>query len=243
MAHQPRIRSRRRPWTVALLCALTAALTLPVAPGHAAPGGLTGKVICIDPGHPSEKGSGAQGPGGYRELTANWQVALKLKALLQQAGAKVVLTKQSEKQSVRNRRRAEIANQAHAALMIRLHCDSGKGSGFAVYYPDRQGKAEGRTGPSSSVITASRKAAQAIAAGMKRSLTGSLASRGVKGDSATAVGGSQGALTGSVFSQVPVVTVEMVMLTNPRDERFIRSDAGQKKLAAALKAGIAGYLK
>ena len=34
---------------------------------------------------------------------------------------------------------------------------------------------------------------------------------GVKTDRQTAIGGKQGALTGSVFSEVPVVTVEMLV--------------------------------
>jgi len=35
---------------------------------------------------------------------------------------------------------------------------------------------------------------------------------GVRGDSKTLIGSKQGALTGSIFSQVPIVTIEMVVL-------------------------------
>ena len=158
----------------------------------------------------------------------NWQVALKLKEYLRQAGATVVLTKSKEGESVKNKRRAEIANKVKASLMIRLHCDSGSASGFAVYYPDRKGMVQGVTGPCASVIAASKRAAKAIYPAMQAALKGSLEGRGVQGDSKTFIGGKQGALTGSIFSTVPIVTVEMVVLGKASDEKFIRADAGQK---------------
>ena len=69
-------------------------------------------------------------------------------------------------------------------------------------------------------------------------LGGLLADRGIKGDSATGVGGKQGALTGSIFSEVPALTVEMVVLTDAHDYRFIRTRAGQQRMAQALLAGV-----
>src|ERR687897_201590 len=55
-------------------------------------------------------------------------------------GYAVVLTKSAEDELVRNRDRAVVANRAGAALMVRLHCDASVERGFAVYYPDRQGR-------------------------------------------------------------------------------------------------------
>lgn len=205
------------------------------------PSTVAGRTICIDPGHPSETGAGTCGPSGVSENRMNWQVALKLRDELVAAGATVVLTKQSEDEHVTNRRRAEIANAARADIMIRLHCDAASGRGFAIYYPDRQGTKCGVTGPSPSVIAASRAAATPFYQGMSEVLTGVLPGRGVHGDSATYVGGRQGALTGSIFSQVPTLTVEMVILTNAQDEAFIKSAAGQARMVAALRAGLERY--
>jgi N-acetylmuramoyl-L-alanine amidase len=205
------------------------------------PSTVAGRTICIDPGHPSETGAGTRGPSGVSENRMNWQVALKLRDDLTAAGATVVLTKQSEDEHVTNRRRAEIANAARADIMIRLHCDAASGRGFAIYYPDRQGTKYGVTGPSSSMIAASRAAATPFYQGMSEVLTGALPGRGVHGDSATYVGGRQGALTGSIFSQVPALTVEMVVLTNAQDEAFIKSAAGQARMVAALRAGLERY--
>lgn len=202
------------------------------------PSAVAGRTICIDPGHPSETSAGTSGPSGVSENHINWVVALKLKANLEAAGATVVMTKQSENEKVTNRRRAEIANAANADIMIRLHCDAASGRGYALYAPDQQGTKYGVTGPSQSVIDRSTAAMGRLYEGMKSVLTGTLPGRGTHGDSATYVGSRQGALTGSIFSQVPTVTVEMCVLTNAQDEAFIDSEAGQSKMVDALRAGL-----
>ena len=194
-------------------------------------------VVCIDPGHPSEVGWGTRGRHSTEAQVA-WDVAIGLRSVLEGQGIRVVLTKSAEKEFVRNRRRAEIANTAGAALMIRLHCDALSGSGFAVYYPDRQGIAEGRRGPDPRVIRSSAAAARAIHRSLVDGWQGLLKDRGLHGDVETRVGRAQGALTGSVFSHVPVVLVEMCVLTNPRDESVLTSGAGRQRMAQALAAGI-----
>jgi len=207
------------------------------------PSMVAGRTICIDPGHPSETSPGCTGPTGVTENHINWVVAVKLKGVLEAAGATVVMTKQSENETVTNRRRAEIANAAGADIMIRLHGDAASASGFSVYYPDRQGTKYGVTGPSQSVIAASRAAATPFYEGMKSVLAGTLGGRGIHGDSATYIGGRQGALTGSIFSQVPVLTIEMIVLTNAHDEAFIKTASGQDKMVEALKEGLEGYFR
>ncbi len=205
-------------------------------------GPLSGVKICVDPGHPSENGAGCTGRNGTKEYKVNWIVGQRLKQLLTEAGATVVLTKTSEGQTVTNRRRAEIANEAKVDLAVRLHCDSGGSSGFAFYYPDRQGTVQGVTGPSESVRRRSKQAAYGIYPKMKEKLAGYLPGRGIHGDSETYIGSRQGALTGSIFSKVPVLTIEMCMLTQPRDEDFISTSSGKWKMAGSIKAGIVAYL-
>jgi N-acetylmuramoyl-L-alanine amidase len=200
-------------------------------------------VVTVDPGHPSEVADGAGKQNGTSEVHEAWEVGLKLRALLEEAGVKVVMTKARERELVKNRRRAEIANEAGSALMVRLHCDTAAGAGYALYYPDRKGHTQGVTGPDDSIIVESGNAARAMHAGMAAELSGELHDNGVKGDSQTFVGGKQGALTGSIFSKVPAVTIEMVVLSNPRDAAWIRTSAGEAKMARALFAGIANYLK
>ena len=200
-------------------------------------------VVCIDPGHPSEVSLGDEVLHGITEAHADWIVAVKLRAALEARGISVCMTKEREDTLVRNRDRAEIANRAGAAMLVRLHCDTGRDSGFAVYYPDRLGTAEGRTGPSKSVRESSERAAAAVHAAMAELLVPPLHDGGLLGDSKTYIGGKQGALTGSIFSEVPVVTVEMVVLSHAKDAAFIRSDSGSSAIANAIAAGVARYVE
>jgi len=202
------------------------------------PSAVAGRTICIDPGHPSETSAGTSGPSGVTENHINWVIAGKLKGDLESAGATVVMTKQSENEHVTNRRRAEIANAASADIMIRLHCDAAPSRGFSIYAPDRQGTRYGVTGPDQSVIDGSTAAMGPFYEGMNSVLAGTLSGRGTHGDSATYVGSRQGALTGSIFSHVPTLTIEMCVLTNAQDEAFITSASGQETMVEALRAGL-----
>ena len=219
---------------------LFAALAPAHAQGNAKP--LAGFVICVDPGHASETSQGTESRDHrLTELHVNWIVAQRLEALLKTNGATVVPTKSYEGQVVTNRRRAEIANAAHARLFLRLHCDSGQQSGLATYYPDRQGTRFGVTGPSRAVMAGSRRAAEMFQPAVIAALHGSLRDAGIKGDSQTGVGSKQGALTGSIFSHVPALTVEMCVLTNAHDYNFIRTETGKDQMAHALLAGVEAY--
>jgi N-acetylmuramoyl-L-alanine amidase len=217
-------------------------VTPPAAPTAApAPASPLVPVVCIDPGHPSEVGRGTHGKH-ITEIAVAWKVALKLKDILEDTGFHVVLTKRSQEQFVRNHDRANVANTAHANLMVRLHCDADAGTGIATYAPDRTGLNRGVRGPSQDVIEQSQIAAGPFHAAMIKYLAGRLKDRGLKSDIATQVGAQQGALTGSIYSRVPVLLVEMCVLTNPRDEALVASDIGQKEMARALASGVVAAL-
>ncbi len=196
-----------------------------------------GQTICIDPGHPSEIGRGSSGKK-ISEIEAVWLIGSRVAKELEELGYKVVLTKSKQEELVKNRRRAEIANEAKADLMVRLHCDGAGSTGFAVYWPSKQGTAQGRTGPSREVIDKTAKIAPVFHKELGRALKGKLRDNGLKGDEKTLIGSRQGALTGSIFSEVAVVLVEMVDLTNPKDDAFIASKEGQDLYVKALTQAI-----
>jgi N-acetylmuramoyl-L-alanine amidase len=198
-------------------------------------------AIVIDPGHPSEVSSGATMHNGTSEVHIAWLVAQRLATLLRAQGYTVVMTKPAERTMVTNVERARIGNSAKATLVVRLHCDDSPDSGYAIYHPDRAATVQGRTGPSETVMGASAAAAESLHVSMSRMLAGKLKDGGVRGDSKTAIGSKQGALTGSVFSDVPVVLIEMVTLSNARDAAFIEQPAGQSLMAQAIAQGIARY--
>ena len=201
------------------------------------------RIVCVDAGHPSEVGIGTRGKR-LTEVGVCWQVALKLKTILQERGFKVVMTKTSERERVTNKRRAEIANRAQADLFVRLHCDYAPGeSGTSTYYPDREGRAGKVRGPSKIVQQQSRAAAALFHPAMMAKLKGKLSDRGLHSDTHTAIGGKQGALTGSIYSRVPVLLVEMAALNTPGDEAFLAAESGQQQMAEALADGVAASLQ
>lgn len=198
-------------------------------------------IVAIDPGHPSETSQGASGPGGATEIQVNWAVAQRLRTLLEEKGYGVVLTKLVEEEVVTNRHRAEVGTFRGADIMVRLHCDAGSHRGTATFFPDRQGSRWGVTGPDPKVIEASRRLAESLHPAMITALGPDWPDLGIKGDSKTAVGARQGALTGSIFSEIPVVTIEMVVITDPEQEAFIDGESGQARMAEAIAQGIQAY--
>lgn len=198
-------------------------------------------TVCIDPGHPSEVGRGTQGKK-LTEVRANWQLAKLLRAKLEKHGIRVVMTKSAEDKLVTNQDRAEKANTAKADLMVRLHCDASSGSGFTVYAPNQAGSIRGVRGPSAEVIRKSQACAKLFHKAMAALLRGKLRDNGLRPDQDTAVGSRHGALIGSIFSKVPVVLVEMVVLTNAKDEAFLLSAKGRSAMAEALAKGVLAAL-
>lgn len=202
-----------------------------------AAGMLAAPVICVDPGHPSENGVGTRGKV-LTELVVCWEVALKLQKRLEVAGYRVVLTKKSLNEKVTNKRRAEIANEAGAALLLRLHCDAGTARGFSTYYPDRTGKVGKVSGPAQSVLDGSKRVAGPFHKAAVAALEGHLPDAGLRTDRQTMIGGKQGALTGSIYAKVPTLLLEMCVLQNPKDEAFMRRKDGYDLMADALTAGV-----
>lgn len=127
-----------------LLCLLFLFSVCPVpaaAEENAQP--LKGVVIGLDPGHqhyhdnsgePVSPRSGvmkqkvAGGCRGVRsgvyEYQVNLEIALLLRDLLTEAGAEVVLTRETSEVNISNKQRAELFNEREVDFGIRLHCNN-----------------------------------------------------------------------------------------------------------------------
>lgn len=172
------------------------------------------------------------------EVDLVWIIGVRLKERLVHAGVSCCLTKRRVRERVTNRRRAQIATAFRADLMLRLHCDASQGSGFAIYHPDRPGRApDGAAGPAQRVCRESSVAAQAFHSAFRNALAGLFTDNGVLPDTKTAIGKRQGALTGSIHATQPVILVELCVLTNPDDERKVLSKHGFERVVNALVAG------
>ncbi len=84
---------------------------------------LVNKIVAIDPGHGAVD-SGATGTLGWHEADYTHDIANRLRALLQQGGAKVVMTREYSSPPIQGPARAELVNQSGADLMISIHINS-----------------------------------------------------------------------------------------------------------------------
>ncbi len=225
----------------------------PTAPPAALP--LAGRVITVDPGHnggnfthPQEIGrlvddgngekecdtTGTAAPDGYRESDFNWSVAVHLRALLQAAGAKVVMTRQSNTGvGPCITERAAIGNRAHSDAAISIHADGGPvgGSGFAILIPapipDRADQSI--VAPSRSLALALRPSLERI--GLHPSTYDGLDGLAPRTD-----------LGGLNLSRVPKVFVEVANMQDHADEAPMEHASYRESVARALLAGLERFL-
>ena len=204
-------------------------------------------VVVIDAGHQEQGNPGLEpeGPGSSTEKpkvesgasgvathvdesVRNLQVALVLHKVLEARGVKVVMVRTTQKVDIPNSQRAQIANNAHAALFIRLHCDSGPSSltGILTLRPGHDWY------PAHPIVARS-----SVAATMIHSAT--LAATGAGNRGIT----PRTDLSGFNWSQVPSVLVEMGMMSNPGEDRLLATPAYQQKLADGMANGIVAFLK
>ncbi|ADL08520.1 N-acetylmuramoyl-L-alanine amidase family protein [Thermosediminibacter oceani] len=107
---------------------------------------LKGRIIVIDPGH------GGSDPGavysGVNEKDLNLDIALRLKKLLEENGAKVLMTRETDIY-VNLYTRAGIANEAGADLFVSIHNNSINNPAISgtqtLYYPTPEKKAFAQT--------------------------------------------------------------------------------------------------
>ncbi len=206
-------------------------------------------VVVIDPGHDLRANAATEpiGPGattrkisdgggtrgvitGLAEAELNLRVALRLRPLLEAAGIRVVMTRtKTAHKSIGNVARARIANEAGAALFLRIHADGStdpSARGTHTLYPAR------RRGWTDDVYVASRRAARIVQA----ELVGALAfpDRGLQ---------ERADFTGFNWSDVPVILVEMGFMTNPKEDRLLGTVAYQRRVARGLCRGALRTLR
>jgi N-acetylmuramoyl-L-alanine amidase len=218
-------------------------------------GSLQGKTILVDPGH---NGGNAAHPeiinkkvpaGGFKkecdttgtatndeslsEPAFTWDVAKRLRKLLEAEGAKVVFTRKNNAGvGPCINKRAAIGNKAKADAAISIHADgaTASGHGFHVIYP---GLVKGYTEP---IIKPSRRLAIKVRAALDTEGLTRSTYTGSKGlDKRTDLGGLN-------LSKIPKVFVELGNMRNSGDAKDLKSKAWREATARSLRDGLAGYL-
>lgn len=236
-----RARSRARPplappslafVLLVLLLALPALLPrssqLARGPDPAPAAALAGVVVVIDPGH------GGRDPGaivgGVLEKDIVLEVGLVLGRLLEQAGAAVVFTRQTDidfSQDLPGRRkrtdlqaRLELVAMVSPQAVLSIHANVGgspRWRGGQVFYHRR--------------LEANALLAHAIQQELNL----------VYGQRRQALPDTRQYLLSQL--QVPAVCVEIGFMTNPEDLRLMRDPDGQRRIAWAIAMGLAAYLR
>jgi N-acetylmuramoyl-L-alanine amidase len=236
----------------------TTRATVPPATAPRGTGSLAavaGKTIMLDPGHDGGNAShpeiinqpvfigtetktcntvGTQTPDGYPEHAYTFDVALRVRALLAGAGARVVMTRSNDAGvgpciNVR----AAIGNDAHAAAAVAIHADGGPsgGRGFCAYMPALVHGWTDDIYAASHRLGLALRDAYPVASGIPASTY--VCSSGVTESS------GYGALN---LSNVPAVLFETANARNAVDAAAMESASGRQRIAAGIASGIARFL-
>lgn len=215
-------------------------------------------VVVIDPGHGGHD-PGALGVIGTREKDVTLGVALKLGSLIHKymPGVKTVYTRSTDR-FVELFKRGQIANEAGGKLFISIHCNSterkpSSAAGFEIYLL-RPGKTEDaiRIAEKENEVVKLEKdyedryqklneenfiiLTMAQSAYVKQSerfaeLLEETMSAGMEGQRQPV---RQAGFYVLVGASMPNVLVETGYLSNPKEEKFLRSPSGQQKIAEAI---------
>ncbi|MDT8901348.1 N-acetylmuramoyl-L-alanine amidase family protein [Anaeroselena agilis] len=203
-------------------------VALPPTPSGGGPvldsGVLRGKVIVVDPGH------GGTNPGavgnGTRESDNNLAVGLKLRDKLRQAGAKVVMTRETDRNVATPsstlgqelQARVDIAERNNADLFVSVHSNSNPEpsiAGAMTFYP---------SGKSSKLALEVQSAIIRETAAVDK-----------------------GTETATFYvlrnTSMPSILVEMGFVTNAAEASKLRDDGYRNRIAQGIFTGIARYFQ
>ena len=222
---------------VVLLCCFVAGLSAVLWHGNAAftaafaPGEEgASPVVVVDAGHGGEDG-GAVSSGGVEESQINLELGLRVNDLLRFCGQKTVMTREDdrsihsdgantirEKKSSDLRNRVAIVNAAEHGVLLSIHQNSLPSSpqthGAQAFWNGQEG-------------------AQALAEAVQAALNTAINSERPK--EAKAMGSSVYLMKNA---QAPGVLVECGFLSNEAETTRLQDDSYQRRLAAAMTAGL-----
>ena len=244
----------------ALAAASAIAVSMLATPAALAAQGspVAGKTIVVDPGHQLGNSNpkfraqlaqtifngairkacnttGTATNAGFPEATFTWEVGTRLRDLLTQAGAHVVMTRDSNSRDAWGPcvwDRAYIANDAKADAMVSIHGDGAPGSshGFFALAPVKI------PGWTKNDVPADRALAKSMVAGM--TAAGATPSSTFAG----AIMNSRDTTSLNVSNR-PTVTIEMGNMRNAAEAQLMSSAAGQQQYAQWLFAGLEEYFR
>ncbi len=221
-------------------------------------------VIAIDPGH-GGRDPGAVGRKGTREKDVTLSVAKKMKTIINRtSGFKAVLTREGD-QRVALRKRVEKARKHQADLFVSLHADAYKSprvEGASVYALSLNGASSeaarwiAEKENSSDLIggiSLDDKDDLIASVLLDLSQTATIQDSLELGSDVLKYLGKVGKLNKNQVQQagfvvlkapdMPSILIETAFISNPKEERRLKSSKHQHKLANAIFAGIKSHMK
>lgn len=202
---------------------------------------LYGLRIGIDPGHQLKGDSGQEpvSPGssetkarvatgtrgvstGRPEHEVDLEIALKLRELLEEMGALVLMTRETADVNISNVERAEMMNRWGADCVLRIHCDGATDhdiNGLGMFVRQTGDKAEESCELARCLLSAMGETTGAKQRGVFRRDT----------------------YSGLNWSKVPAVLVECGYMSNPREDELLSTSEYQEKLALGMALGLTDY--
>jgi N-acetylmuramoyl-L-alanine amidase len=187
--------------------------------------GLRNKVIAIDPGHGGSD-PGAIGPNKLQEKTATLAIAQKVQALLERAGAKVLMTRKTDVDVFgpnasavdELNARAVVANTNKADVFVSLHINAFTNpavGGTATYYYQKSNY---------DILLANCIQDNLIK-------TGGLQDRGINAAGFYVI----------KKAQMPSVLAELGFISNPNEEKLLSTPQFQEKMAQGVVQGLDAF--
>lgn len=196
--------------------------------------GLAGKLIVVDPGHSSVQTGGWLDPGAIGPITnlqerdITLSISLKLKALLESAGARVIMT-HTNSTLLGLAERAAIANNNGAAIYVSIHANSSVNkslSGHSTYFYAPAGD---------ELLGSQRHSRQKLASLVQREM--------VKAAGRKDIGVLESNFAVLRETQVPSILVETAFLSDREEEVLLGEDSFRQQLAEGVFRGIEAYFK
>ena len=216
-----------RAWATVLVAMLAAILltTAAFATGAGAQPTCSGKVV-LDPGHGGSDSGAVNTKYGLTEKEQTLDVANQLKALLEEDGCTVYMTRTSNSQTLSNNDRYTYANTTGARVLISIHMN-------------------GSTSPSTDYTTTLfgkwRKDKE-----LANTVFGSLSTLPAANGTGTIATRKPYSFASGVLlkSDMPATIAETVFITSDREGQLLSNGTGarQQQIAQALRVGIEDYL-
>ena len=220
-------------------------------------------IIAIDAGH-GGKDPGATGRAGTYEKTVTLQIAKRLeKYINQQRGMKAVLIRKNDRY-MQLRDRIHKARDSHADLMISLHADSfpnPRARGSSIYALS----VDGASSETARMLAEKENAADLLFGDVNLAVEDQMVKEVLFDLSLTGTIESSLDIGGEIIGQIksvnrvhkkkvqqaefavlkapniPSVLLETAFISNPREEKNLRSSAHQQKVAKAITRGVSRY--